>query len=64
MSDWIPATERVPDDEVDVLLVTDNPNTGVWIGYRLEGLWIWDCGGAIQDTVTHWMPLPERPKET
>ena len=60
---WIPVTERVPNDDNERVLVftkgnapignqrmdTDRYRRGEWVRY----------GG----NVTHWMPLPEPPKE-
>lgn len=55
---WIPVTERLPEDEAEVLVchkngfVTDNARFGThW--------WFADD----QNPITHWMPLPEPPKE-
>jgi hypothetical protein len=58
---WIPVTERLPDTDIRVL---------VWVGEN-------DCHFPTIDTdrvhgtrwvrwdgyITHWMPLPEAPKE-
>ena len=60
---WIPVTERLPDDWVDVLArlqcgdcVVAVKSGPIWlerfINIRLE-----------DGDVTHWMPLPEPPKE-
>lgn len=62
MSSWIPVSERVP-SEADGMVLTFCPERGYWIDHILaNGSWAEDvkyyCGG-----VTHWMPLPERPKE-
>lgn len=66
---WIPATERLPEVDCDVLIavLTHFPNRKpirtVTMDYiNTEGVW----DGASCDwrhEVTHWMPLPEPPKE-
>ena len=60
---WIPVTERLPDKGRTVLIYS--PKGGVaegkfhddgWTQYRWSAkMW--------KDEVTHWMPLPEPPKE-
>lgn len=94
---WIPVTERLPENDVHVLLsckcgsgayVCDGFHTEKYSTptqfyedidadydeetdeyYFPEGWWEviknWDDYScvAIEDTVTHWMPLPEPPKE-
>ena len=60
---WIPVSERLPGFEIERVLVmingdlilgypkmdTDRYRNGIWVRYG--------------DNVTHWMPLPEPPKE-
>ena len=53
MGEWIPVSERLPDEEVRVL-ATDG--TDVFDSEYMRGNWEW-----LAD-VTHWMPLPEPPK--
>ena len=57
---WIPVTERLPEKHKRVLTVSDNGNIDVdWVDKF--GVWIGDIMSF--DEVTHWMPLPEPPKE-
>ena len=65
---WIPVTERLPEvwrnDETSELVnyMIYSPYFGVDIGnYHAEAK-TWLCM-ALPCTVTHWMPLPEPPKE-
>lgn len=57
---WIPVTERLPEKNMRVLMcskqggIAEGVYAGAWIQYR------WDAVGM---DVTHWMPLPEPPKE-
>ena len=51
---WIPATERLPDIGKDVLIYSKEDGVDVdYYGGDMFGYW----------NVTHWMPLPEPPKE-
>lgn len=55
---WIPVEERLPKEDVPVLCVDSNGIQMVaWSGW---GEW---CGPEIEAEITHWMPLPEPPKE-
>lgn len=56
---WIPVTERLPDDD-DSYLVWNGNNIFVAI-YWGDGEWMFDSYTTHE--VTHWMPLPELPKE-
>jgi hypothetical protein len=61
---WIPCSERLPQKGKYVLLWSeDSPGvfTGVYFCERfiVNGFW-----GKVEDlSITHWMPLPELPKE-
>ena len=55
---WIPVTERLPEDASTVLAVDRDGTicTAYYVGR-------WHGGGDIdEDAVVHWMPLPEPPK--
>ena len=57
---WIPVTERLPDNFERVLIASGiNVDTG-WYRAR-DNEWISE--GYIGLVVTHWMPLPEPPKD-
>lgn len=66
-SRWIPVTERLPKTYEYVLLYVPNeaPFENVRFGHLMEnGLWatgLYKWGA--KNPVTHWMPLPEPPKE-
>ena len=60
---WIPVTERLPEDELDRVLIAsdfDSPvgNQKIDTDRFRRGSWV-----RYGDHVTHWMPLPEPPKE-
>lgn len=60
---WIPVSERMPDDNSDVLCTAEFDGPGDWrrkVGYWHEGEWV--VYGASW-TPTHWMPLPAAPQE-
>ncbi|WP_249415216.1 DUF551 domain-containing protein [Citrobacter sp. RHBSTW-00599] len=60
---WIPVSERMPEDSSDVLCTAEFDGPGDWrkkVGYWHEGKWV--VYGASW-TPTHWMPLPNPPKE-
>lgn len=59
---WISVKDRLPDDEKDVLCyLGDAILRFTTVGYLLDGEWRGD--GFPLRYVTHWMPLPEPPKE-
>ena len=65
--EWIRVTDRTPSIN-EAVLVYDKFIEDVSIGYISEFLgeravWITDYGQNISDEVTHWMPLPEPPKD-
>ena len=60
---WISVEERMPEDGDDVAAII-RWNENVWeygIAFRCNGKWLVNGEGIV--TVTHWMPLPEPPKE-
>ena len=63
---WINANERLPDNEQDVLAyLDDGEETRIAPCNYFKGVWFdctMNCIVAIQH-VTHWMPIPEPPKE-
>ena len=67
---WIPVTERLPEEWVEVLVFARcRPDTegfvqtAVYIGN--PGYWrvTWNQCMLEYNIVTHWMPLPEPPKD-
>ena len=60
---WIPVTERLPEEGQRVVIVAENGFMGI-ADYRSDttSLAI-KFLGAIVSNATHWMPLPEEPKE-
>jgi len=60
---WIPVTERLPEDRVEVLVSSGMFAPLIEVAFY-DGLFYsaWDGETEIA-AVTHWMPLPEPPKE-
>lgn len=62
VSPWHRVEERLPDDSRDVIIFTASRIIGV--GSFIRPNWYqWYSGGGLPVDVTHWMPLPEPPKE-
>lgn len=68
---WIPVTERLPEYHKEVLTRSKMGTSGhhysmakLWMIDDELG-WVFDDGFEPQDIaeITHWMPLPEPPKE-
>ena len=57
---WIPVEERLPEEKQRVIVRCERVGTSV--GWILWGNWMTDIGPGA-GKVTHWMPLPEPPKE-
>lgn len=61
---WIPVTERLPDNEDEVVVAFKNSADGEW-WYRIDnfvdGAFCYNA--AFGRNITHWMPLPTPPKE-
>lgn len=57
---WIPVTDRLPQDDEDVLVWVDGTHRDM--AYRDEGVWYDEEHNHLKN-ITHWMPLPEPPKE-
>ena len=55
---WISVKDRLPDEYIDVLTYGARPSYDVVYINRLI-----DKNEWLYDGVTHWMPLPEPPKE-
>lgn len=63
LSKWIPVGERLPEEDVDVLVMTHYGMHVADLGE--DGLWNASHGDSWQfPEPTHWMPLPEPPEAT
>lgn len=63
---WIPASEPPKEwrdeDGTAINFLIFTPDIGIDIGNWIEPMHTWFCLG-VPFNVTHWMPLPEAPKE-
>lgn len=57
---WIPVEERLPEEKQRVIVRCERVGTSV--GWILWGNWMTDIGPGA-GKLTHWMPLPQPPKE-
>lgn len=56
-SKWIPVTERLPEQEMEVIVYTGNI-----LKPSVHCYHFWTADLLSWQSVTHWMPLPEAPK--
>ena len=61
VGEWISVKDRLSENDDKVLCCTRTAKgiQNIIIGYYMGGMW--RCG--MNSNVTHWMPLPEPPKE-
>ena len=66
---WIPVTERLPKISEDVIVFAYGDMIRIWSLERLHYTTAdvyWECEDGSHeevDVATHWMPLPQPPKE-
>lgn len=64
MSDWMPVSERLPDEGQECLVYSENTDDDFG---RFAARWIggmWQTNGGVRFNLVHlpyWMPLPEPP---
>ncbi len=59
MSEWVPVSERLPEDEQEVLFRHCGTNLGVYV----QGTFVLNEYEIDCSDVTHWQPLPAPPTE-
>lgn len=65
--EWIPVSERLPEDETEVLVCSNLNNIAVCIGSRsteIKGAFIWYTSSWMFGEVVAWQPLPKPYKES
>lgn len=62
---WISVKDRFPDQNGVEVLVTDGFIMRIAYVFGRKKEWRFFCGNYFRDIseITHWMPLPESPKE-
>ena len=66
MSEWINVKDRLPEHEDRYLVINGMQQYIMPFKFNGVGLGYWECGYRFHskaNDVTHWMPLPEPPKE-
>lgn len=67
VGEWISVNERLPEDCKKILVINGHGYIGISALWRKDGSrWTWiDSAGHFNhvNDITHWMPLPEPPKE-
>jgi len=67
MSDWISVKDRLPENDDNYLILFEYGryrfNERVIVGFYSNNKWCVSGHSNNLDTVTHWMPLPEPPKD-
>lgn len=55
---WISVCDRLPDDEITVLVCHPSMNEPVWFGYHEDNSWYTADGYWLEGAVTHWAEMP------
>jgi hypothetical protein len=59
---WVPVSDRLPDDATTVLLFSPVFDEPCWTGYMEGDAWFQADGRPLGDTaVTHWAHMPGGP---
>ena len=66
--EWIKVEDKLPEDDLSVLVMLGKdkpPCQGVMMGRLSYGEWIANnsYGSSHTSKITHWMPMPDPPKE-
>ena len=62
-NEWISVKDSLPEEATDRVLVCDAFTKNQAVGFMSDGyINCWD--DMFDDAITHWMPLPEPPKES
>ena len=61
---WIACADRLPDDDLTVLVFLPGASEPVWLGFYSNEYWYHFDSDLLESekmAVTHWMPLPQGP---
>ncbi|HID8926676.1 DUF551 domain-containing protein [Klebsiella pneumoniae] len=59
----MPVSERIPEDRKQVILWDAEIGEVTSGHYSHKTQTFYHCGDAIENEITHWMPLPAAPQE-
>lgn len=63
VQEWIPVTERLPENIANRVLVVCERSNCVFYAHYKKPFWInLETDKPFISTVTHWMPIPKPPK--
>ena len=60
MNNWISVEDRLPDVDREVLI---NSHGFCYVTYHCGEYWETEDLECSEDSITHWQPLPEPPKQ-
>ena len=60
---WISVEERLPENDDNYLVFTSDRNAAEIATYYGDGEWLTHDFTNLTPLVTHWMPIPQMPKE-
>ena len=61
---WVRCEDRLPDVAEKVVAFAEGQIITAWRTFFSEPIGKWDTNDAVSvDNITHWMPLPEPPRE-
>lgn len=64
VQEWISVDDRLPENIANRVLVVCESSNGVFYAHYEKPFWInLETDKPFISTVTHWMPLPDAPKE-
>ena len=64
VQEWISVDDRLPENIANRVLVVCERSNGVFYAHYEKPFWInLETDKPFISTVTHWMPLPDAPKE-
>lgn len=58
---WIPVNDRLPDDDLTVMIALSGGDEPVWLGWHDAEGWRSVDATPLGDGVTHWRPMLESP---
>ncbi|QHW68675.1 DUF551 domain-containing protein [Raoultella ornithinolytica] len=61
--EWIPVSEQMPEDRTQVILWDAEIGEVTSGHYSHKTQTFYHCGDAIENEITHWMPMPAAPQE-